>query len=52
MGRLLIDCWTWISCAISLGLVRMLLYLSMRQSSGGVSVFLKTLLFIFLGLLS
>ena len=37
---------------MSSGFVRMLLYLSMRQSSGGVSLFLKIFLFIFLGLLS
>ena len=37
---------------MSSGLVRMLLYLSMMQSSGGDSVPLKDFLFIFLGLLS
>ena len=52
VGLLLIDCWTCISCAMSFGFVRMLLYLPMRQSNEGVSVLLKIFLFIFLGLLS
>ena len=46
------DCCIWISFAISSGLVSMLLFLSRMQSSGGVSWFLKTLLFIFLGFFS
>ena len=52
MGLLLSDCWEYITCAISSGFVRMLLNLSMRQSNGGVSLFLKIFLLIFLGLLS
>ena len=36
---------------MSSGLVRMLLFLSIRLYSGGVSLFLKTILFIFLELL-
>ena len=40
------------SFAMSSGLVRMLLFLSVMQSSGGVSKFLKTFLFIFFGLIS
>ena len=43
------DCCMCISFAISSGFVRMLLFLSVMQSSGGVSRFLKTFLFIFLG---
>ena len=35
-------CWLDISFAMSLGLVNMLLDLSVMQSSGGDSVFLKT----------
>ena len=46
------DCCMCISFAISFGLVKMLLFLSVMQSSGGVSKFLKTFLFIFLGLIS
>ena len=38
-----------ISFAISSGLVRMLLFRSIMQSNGGVSRFLNTFLFIFLG---
>ena len=38
-----------ISFAMSSGLVRMLLFLLVMQSNGGVSNFLKTFLFIFLG---
>ena len=38
-----------ISFAMSSRLVRMLLFLLVMQSSGGVSKFLKTFLFIFLG---
>ena len=52
VGLLLMDCCIWISFAISSGLVRMLLFLSIMQLSGGVSKFLKTFLFIFFGLLS
>ena len=52
MGLLLIDCWICISCAISFGFVRMLSNLSIRQSSEGLSLFLKTLRLIFLGFLS
>ena len=37
---------------MSSGLVRILLYLSIRQSSGGASVILKTFLFSFLGFFS
>ena len=46
------DCCICISFAMSSGLVRMLLFLSVMQSSGGVSKFLKTFLFIFFGLIS
>ena len=47
MGLLLIDCWKWISLAMSNGFVSMLLYLSVMQSSGGVSWLLKIFLCIF-----
>ena len=47
VGLLLIDCWAYISLAISSGLVRMLLFLSIIQSNGGIYLFLKTFLFIF-----
>ena len=43
------DCCIYISFAMSSGLVKMLLFRSVMQSSGGVSRFLKTFLFIFLG---
>ena len=43
------DYYICISIAMSSGLVRMLLFWSVMQSSGGVSKFLKTFLFIFLG---
>ena len=46
------DCCICISFAMSFGLVRMLLFQLVMQSSGGVSNFLKTLLFIFFGLIS
>ena len=46
------DCYVCISFAISSGLVRMLLFRSVMQSNGGVSRFLNTFLFIFLGLVS
>ena len=39
-------------CICIFGLVRMLLFLSVMQSSGGVSKILKTFLFIFFGLIS
>ena len=52
VGRLLMDCWICISFAMSSRLVRMLLFWSVMQSSGGVSKFLKTFLFIFFGLVS
>ena len=52
MGRLLMDCCICISFAMSSGLVRMLLFRSVMQSSGGVSKFLKTFLFIYFGLVS
>ena len=52
MGLLLIDCWLCISLAMSVGFVSMLLFVSVMQSNGGVSWFLKTFLLIFLGLLS
>ena len=39
----------YISFAMSFGLVRMLLFLSIMQSNGGVSRFLNTFLFIFWG---
>ena len=39
-----------ISFAMSFGFVTMLLFLSLMQSSGDVSKFLNTLLFIFFGL--
>ena len=42
----------YISFAMTSWLVRMLLFLSVMQSSGGVSRFLKTFLFIFFGLIS
>jgi hypothetical protein len=41
-----------ISLAMSSGLVKMLFCLSMMESSGEVSEFLKTFLFTFLGLFS
>ena len=43
------DCCIRISFAMSSGLVRILLFWSVIQSSGEVSRFLKTFLFIFLG---
>ena len=46
------DCCICISFAISFGLVRMLLLRSIIQSNGGISKFLNTFLFIFLGLMS
>ena len=46
------DCYIRISFAMSSRLVRMLLFWSIMQSSGGVSKFLKTFLFIFFGLIS
>ena len=46
------DCCICISFAISSGLVRILSLRSVIQSKGGVSRFLKTFLFIFLGLVS
>ena len=49
VGRLLMDCCTCISFAMFYRLVRMLLFQSVMQSSGGVSKFLKTFVFIFLG---
>ncbi len=52
MGLLLIDCWKWISLAMSDGFVSMLLYLSVMQSSGGVSWLLKTFLCILFGFFS
>ena len=52
MGLLLIDCCMCISFAMSSGLVSMLLFLSLMQSNGGVSWFLKTLLFIYFGFFS
>ena len=52
MGRLLMDCCICISFAMSSRLVRMLLFRSVMQSSGGVSKFLKTFLFIYFGLVS
>ena len=52
VGLLLIDYCMCISLAMFSGLVRMLLFLSMIQSSGGVSWFLKIFLFIFFGLVS
>ena len=52
VGLLLIDYCMCISLAMFSGLVGMLLFLSMIQSSGGVSWFLKIFLFIFFGLVS
>ena len=47
------DCCICISFAMSFGLVRMLLFRSVMQSSGGVSKFLKiSFLFIYFGLIS
>ena len=46
------DFYICISFAKSYGLVRMLLFRSIMQSSGGVSRFLNTFLFIFLELIS
>ena len=46
------DCCICISFAISFGLVKMLLFLSLMQSNGSVSRFLNIFLFIFLGLIS
>ena len=37
VGLVLIDCWAYISLAISSRLVRMLLFLSIMQSRGGIS---------------
>ena len=45
------DCCICISFAMSFGLVRMLLFLSLMRSSGGISRFSKKSLFIFLGLI-
>ena len=52
VGRLLMDCCMYISFAMSSGLVRMLFCLSMIESRGEASEFLKTFLFTFLGLFS
>ena len=52
VGLLLMDCWMYISFAISSGLVNMLFCLSVMESRGDVSEGLKTFLFIFLGLFS
>ena len=52
VGQLLMDFCIYISFAMSFGLVRMLVFLSIMQSSGGVSKILKTFLFIFFGLIS
>ena len=49
---LLIDCWAWISLAIFEGLVSILLYLSIIQSSGGASRLLKNFLCICFGFFS
>ena len=46
------DCCICISFAISSRLVRMLLFRFIMQSNGGVSRFLNTFLYIFLGLIS
>ena len=46
------DCCICISFAMSSRLIRMLLFWSVMQSSGGVSRFLKTVLFFFFGLIS
>ena len=46
------DCCVYITDAMSLGLVSILLCLSMMESRGEVLEFLKTFLFIFLGLFS
>ena len=46
------DCCICISFAMSSGLVRILLLRSIIQSRGGISRFLKTFLFIFLGPIS
>jgi hypothetical protein len=51
LGLLIIDCWACISCAISCGLVRMFVNLSIRQSKGGESVFFFKILCIVFGLL-
>ena len=37
------DCWVWISLAMSKGFVSILLFLSVMQSSGGVYWLLKIL---------
>ena len=52
VGRLLMDCCRWISCAISSGLVKMLFCLSTIESRGDVLEFLKTIMFTFLGIFS
>ena len=52
MGLLLIDYCICISFAMSSGFVSILLFWLVMQSSGGVLMFLKTFLFIFLGLVS
>ena len=46
------DCCVYISDAMSLGLISILLCLSMMESRCEVSEFLKIFLFIFLGLFS
>ena len=46
------DCCICISFAMSSGLVEMLLFPSIMQSSGGVSKILKNFLFIFFRLIS
>ena len=46
------DCWMYISFAMSSGLVKMLFCLSMIESRDEVSEFLKIFLFTFLGFFS
>jgi hypothetical protein len=52
VGLLLIDCWVWISLAMSRGFVSVLLCLSLIQSSEFDSCLLKTILCIRLGFFS
>jgi hypothetical protein len=49
VGRLLMDCCVYIFDAMSSGLVSILFCLSMMESRGEVSVFLKIFWFIVLG---
>lgn len=50
-GHVLIDYWTWIFVAMSSRLVRILLLRRQKDSSGGLSKFLKTFQLTFLRLI-